>query len=447
MTTNTPQSPPPRRRGRWRGAALVLLGVLLLAAAFWGADWMRYRFTQSITKDAFVDSHLINVAPQVAGDIVAVYVQEQSPVKKGQLLALIDPTPYRREVNLAESRLAVAEAALHKAEADLALLTEEVPRRVAIAELKQAVAREDETRAADSLEMITRDVEKGISAAAHAVDGAKATFVLAEQDYQRYADLYRDGSVSERRFQEATKVHKTAKADVQIAEARLAQAEAGRKQIGIATQQLRSSKHAVAEAEKTLELARLGSLQIEASKRLVAERGRAVEEARRALELARTNLEYTRVVAPYDGVIARKWRHLGDYGARGEPIFSMYNPELLYVTVNLEETLLEGVAPGNRARLQVEAFRQPFEGRVLWIGSATDSKFSLIPRDVSSGEFTYVVQRVPTRIAIEPDERRTLLRPGLSVRVAIEHGPGDPAWAAAALRREREISGIEEPRP
>jgi membrane fusion protein, multidrug efflux system len=234
---------------------------------------------------------------------------------------------------------------------------------------------------------------------------------------------------------------------VQIAEARLAQAEAGRKQIGIATQQLRSSKHVVAEAEKALELARLGSLQIEASKRLVAERGRAVEEARRALELARTNLEYTRLVAPYDGVIARKWRHLGDYGAKGEPIFSMYNPELLYVTVNLEETLLEGVAPGNHARLQVEAFRQPFEGRVLWIGSATDAKFSLIPRDVSSGEFTYVVQRVPTRVAIEPDERRHLLRPGLSVTVAIEHGPGDPEWAAEALRQERDLAGVKEPKP
>jgi membrane fusion protein (multidrug efflux system) len=437
------------RRG-WTGKRIAAAGVIglgLVIGAIWGADWIRYRFTHSITKDAFVDSHLINVAPQVAGDIVEVYVQEQHRVQKGQLLALIDPTPYQRDVNLAGSRLEVAEAALRKAEADLALLVQEVPRRVAIAELKLAVARDDVTKAADSLEMTTRDVEKGISAAAHAVEGARATFVLAGQDFTRYADLYRDGSVSERRYQEATRTHGTAKAELQVAEARLAQAEAGRKQIGIATQQLRSSKHVVAEAEKTLELARLGDLQIEASRRLVAERGSAVVEARRALELARTNLDYTRVVAPYDGVIAKKWRHLGDYGARGEPIFSMYNPALIYVTVNLEETLLEGVNPGNHARLDVEAFRQPFEGRVLWIGSATDAKFSLIPRDVSSGEFTYVVQRVPTRIAVEPDERLPQLRPGLSVKVAIEHGPGDPEWAKEALLRERDLAGIKEPQP
>jgi membrane fusion protein (multidrug efflux system) len=121
----------------------------------------------------------------------------------------------------------------------------------------------------------------------------------------------------------------------------------------------------------------------------------------------------------------------------------MYNPELLYVTANLEETLLEGVAPGNAVRLRVDAFREPFRGRVVWVGSATEANFSLIPRDVSSGEFTYVVQRVPVRIEVERDARWPLLKPGLSVEAAIEHGPGDPVWAAEALRREAEIEGID----
>jgi membrane fusion protein (multidrug efflux system) len=175
------------------------------------------------------------------------------------------------------------------------------------------------------------------------------------------------------------------------------------------------------------------------------EREQILEKARRSVTLARTNLEYTEVRAPYDGVIARKWRHLGDYAGTGEPIFSMYNPALLYVTVHLEETLLEGVAPGNWARLDVDAFSEPFRGRVLWIGSATDGNFSLIPRDVSSGEFTYVVQRVPTRIAIEKDDRFSQLRPGLSVTVTIDHGPGDPDWARNALLEEARIAGIASP--
>jgi membrane fusion protein (multidrug efflux system) len=425
----------------------TILALALIAAAWWGAGWLRYRFTHSISKDAFIESHLVNVAPQVAGDVVEVYVHEQGRVTKGQVLALIDPSTYRREVNLAAARLEVAEAVLAKAEADLKLLVEEVPQLVAIAEAKLAITREDETKAVDALEMITRDVEEGIKAAAHAVDGAKAAFVLAEEDFNRYSGLYQDRSVSERRFQEATKTYKMTRADVQVAEAKLGQAEAGRKQIGIAKQQLQASRHAVAEARAALDLAKLGDQQIEAGKRLVAERSRQVGEARRALELAQTNLDYTRVAAPFDGVIAKKWRHLGDYAHTGEPLFSLYNPELLYVTVHLEETRLEGVAPGNHAELQIEAYSRPFHGRVLWVGSATGANFSLIPRDLSSGEFTYVVQRVPTRIAIERDDRWPLLKPGLSVTVAIEHGPGDPAWAAEALRREADVAGIQEKKP
>jgi membrane fusion protein (multidrug efflux system) len=445
MSTVQPQPDPkpPRRRRR---RALLIAGVVVLGVVVvWVGDWLIYRFTHSISKDAFIETHLINVAPQVAGEVVAVHVQEQTPVKKGQLLALIDPTPYQREVDLAAAKREVAEAALRKAEADLKLLEEEVPRRVRIAAARLAIAKEDRQKAADNLALVTRDVDQGIVAAERAVESARATLTLAEEDYNRYSALFAERSVSERKLQEATKAFKTAKAEVQIAEAKQRQAEATRNQIKIATRQAESARHAVTEAEEALELARLGSLQIEAGKRLVAQRTQAVAEARRALERAQVNLDYTRVTAPYDGIIARKWRHLGDFAHTGEPIFSMYNPELLYVTVHLEETLLEGVRPGNPATLHVDALSRPLRGRVLWVGSATGANFSLIPRDVSSGEFTYVVQRVPTRIWIEKDERWPLLKPGLSVRAAICHGPGDPEWAAQRLREEAVLEGVTGP--
>ena len=75
-----------------------------------------------------------------------------------------------------------------------------------------------------------------------------------------------------------------------------------------------------------------------------------------------------------------------------------------------------------------------FRGRVVWIDKSTGAQFALMPRNVVSGEFTKVVQRVPVRIAIEKDERWPLLRAGLSVQVVIAHGPGDPQWAEQAAR-------------
>jgi membrane fusion protein (multidrug efflux system) len=438
-------NPAPRH---WpRRILLVVLVAVLLGVAAWAADFIRYRFTHSITRDAFIDSHLVNVAPQVSGDIVEIHVQEQDVVRRGQLLAVIDPSSYLRELEVAQAKLVVAEAALAKAEADLKLLEKEVPQRVRIADRRLDIAREDETKANDALKMTTPDVDEGIAAAEARVAKAEAVLTLAQEDYQRYKDLYEDGSVSERRYQEATRTLGTAKADLNEAKARLVQAKAARQQIDIAKTQVRSSKHAIAEAEAALELAKLGDLQIEASQRLVAERHSAVQEAKRAVARVETTLGYTEVRSPKDGIVAKKWRHKGDYARAGEPIVNVYNPELLYVTANLEETLLEGVAPGNYAALSVDAFDRPFRGRVVWVGSATDAKFSLIPRDVSAGEFTYVVQRVPVRLAFEPDDRRPLLKPGLSVRVAIEHGPGDAGWAKEALEQESQIEGIGGPRP
>ena len=103
------------------------------------------------------------------------------------------------------------------------------------------------------------------------------------------------------------------------------------------------------------------------------------------------------------------------------------------------------MAPGNRVRLDVVAFDEPFRGRVVWINRATGANFALVPRDLSSGEFTYVVQRVPVRILIEKDERWPHLRAGLSVTVAIEHGSGDPDWAKHAAANMRALEATVKP--
>jgi membrane fusion protein (multidrug efflux system) len=117
----------------------------------------------------------------------------------------------------------------------------------------------------------------------------------------------------------------------------------------------------------------------------------------------------------------------------------MYNPDLLYVEANLEEDRLPGVEPGNPVHIELDAFPDPVKGRVVWINKSTGAQFALMPRNVVSGEFTRVVQRVPVRIQIERDERRPRLQAGLSARVAIAHGPGDSKWAIKAAREMAEL--------
>src|SRR5262249_50541241 len=166
---------------------------------------------------------------------------------------------------------------------------------------------------------------------------------------------------------------------------------------------------------------------------------RAVDETRAALTSTEDQLKFTQIRAPFPGVVVKVYRHLGDFASAGVPILSMYNPDLLYVTANVEETRLQGVAPGVTVELNVDAFDKPFHGRVLWINKSTGAEFALLPRNVVSGEFTKVVQRVPVRIAIEKDDRWPLLRAGFSVRAVIAHGAGDQEWAEKAAKDAAEL--------
>ena len=164
-----------------------------------------------------------------------------------------------------------------------------------------------------------------------------------------------------------------------------------------------------------------------------------VKDAQIALATAQHQFQFTQTRAPFPGVVVKRYRNLGDFASPGVAVLSMYNADLLYVTANLEETRLPGVGPGNAVELHLDAFDRPFRGRVVWINKSTGAQFALMPRNVVSGEFTKVVQRVPVRIAIEKDERWPLLRAGLSVQAIIAHGPGDPQWAEQAAREMRDL--------
>ncbi len=462
MTQNAAQTPPPdprpapskaQRSGLfWRllGNRWLRLGVVaalvLLAAAPFIVPWMVDRSTHSITDDAFVETHVINIAPQeVSGHLVRYQVQEQDVVTAGQLLAEIDPVPYREQVALLEAKLGVAEAQLTAAKTSLERLQAQVPREIEVAQRALDAAKAEQARDEKTLQFTTVDTEKGIHEARSDLEAAQARLVLAAEDNKRYATLFAKEAATQRQSQEATRTYQTTQAEVKASEARLGRALAGEKKVEAVQQTAVVAVHQAQKAEQALQVAQTRRLEITEAESQVEVKRQQVSEARRALDVAKTNLRYTRLIAPFSGVVVHLYRHLGDHVPAGTPVLSMYNPELTYVTANLEESKLEGVAPGNPVRLDVVAFSEPFRGRVVWINKATGANFALVPRNLSSGEFTYVVQRVPVRILVEKDERWPRLRAGLSVAVAIEHGPGDPEWAKQAADEMRALEATTKP--
>src|SRR5262249_3294987 len=121
--------------GGWAMAAFgVVVGVGMLA------EFVFYRFIRSMTNDAFVESHIVNLSAQVEGLITRVNVEEPAGGRAGQVLAELDPVPAARELELARARRSVAEATLAFERATLERLQQQFPRRVAVAEKDLAVA-------------------------------------------------------------------------------------------------------------------------------------------------------------------------------------------------------------------------------------------------------------------------------------------------------------------
>ncbi len=150
-----------------------------------------------------------------------------------------------------------------------------------------------------------------------------------------------------------------------------------------------------------------------------------VKSAEAQLAVISTKLTHTRVEAPMVGVVARKWVVLGDIVQPGQPIFTLYDLNNVWVTANFEETKLSSINLGDSVEISVDAYPgHPIRGRVSSIGAAAASQFSLIPPNNASGNFTKVTQRVPVKIVIDPavdpaGDGKPTLRPGMSVEVKI----------------------------
>ena len=205
----SPQAPPAetlRSKFAKRLWLVVLVSALAVVAIAFIARWGFVRATSSITDDAFIEAHIVNVAPQaVSGHLVRFLVEENDHVEQGQLLAEIDPLPYRDQVELARSKVDAAQVELKRQQAALERLKLEVPIQVEISRRTLAAAHADQARAKEALKLTGDSVEKGIEEAQAGLAAAKADSTLAEQEYTRFSTLYKQDAVPLRRSQEVTR--------------------------------------------------------------------------------------------------------------------------------------------------------------------------------------------------------------------------------------------------
>jgi len=379
---------------------LMAGGVVMLIAGNWNTRVSENRAQE--TDDAYLHADLTPLSTKVAGLVAKVAVSDYQPVKAGELLVQLRDDDFRAQVDQAAAAVVGGEGALinNRRQKDL--------------QDARIVQAGDGVRAAEA---DIAAAEAGIAAAnstianAHSgIEGAKADVLRTELERKRQEALIATESATRQKLEQVVADAERFRAQLASREADLASAEA----------QLASRQADLARAH-----ARLQSSQseIEAQKRQ-----RAVLDSQElllhadlnakkaSLALAETNLGYTRIVAPEDGIVSERKVRAGQLVSPGTQVISLVQRDI-WVEANYKETQVRHMRSGDPAEIRVDAFPGVvFKGKVEHLSPASGSQFALLPPDNATGNFTKIVQRVPVKIVFDAGQGTAdRLRPGMSV--------------------------------
>jgi len=390
--------------------ARVALVVLLVVV---GVAW--YVFSGRVsTDDAQVDCHITAVAPQVPGYVVQLLINDNTPVKDGDVLVQIDPREYEAEVAQAKASLDVAEAQANSAQLQIRLTRETTTNSTSGATAQKESDAADFTSSQAQLE---QTATANLQVAEANVEAKRATNERAQSDLTRYQPLLGTGDVSKFQFDSVDAAARVAKSELVAAEQ---QRSAAQQAVAIARANTRSAQMRVARSESQFLETKARERQVPIAKATYKSTLATVERAKAALQQAELNLAYTRITAPISGQVTQKSVDLGQYVSPGQLLFTIVPLDKVYVTANFKETQLAHVAAGQRVRIHVDTYSDDFEGVVDSLAGATGSRQALLPPQNATGNFIKVVQRIPVKILVKPaKDPRLVLRPGMNVEATI----------------------------
>ena len=358
-----------KQRRNQRLAALG--GVVVLSAVAVTAYWTLYASHFVSTDNAYAAVEVAAITPAIGGTVAEVKVKDTQAVKKGDTLFQIDPTD--------------AQLALAQAEAEYSR---------AIRRVKSLIATDSNL----SAQIAAREAD-GQSASAR-LAAAQADFERAQVDLKRRQALVESGSVS---GDELTRAQNAFDA----ATAQLAAAKAGAAQV--------SANLKAATAARQANAALIADTTVESHPDVAAARAR--------LEQAKVDLGRTTIVAPVDGVIARRQVQVGQRVQIGTPLMAVVPVSEMYVDANFKEVQLTQVKVGQPVKLHADLYGKnvTYHGVVEGFSGGSGSAFAAIPAQNATGNWIKVVQRLPVRIKLDPKELEAHpLKVGLSMNAEID---------------------------
>lgn len=375
---------------------ILIVVIVIGALAFGGVVLYGYLDSYESTDDAEVDGHIDSISSRIAGTVTNVYVEDNYPVKAGQVLIALDPRDYQVSREQAEATLAQSRAQLTAQNPNVPITTTQNTTTASTTRL-------DVTSALATVAASEADYATALAN----VRQAQANHINDVAEVARYKVLVDKDEVSREQYEAKVTAAKASQATV---EANQARADAELKNID-------QHKAEVAQARAREEQARVNAPRNVAIQRANTESRRAdVLGNKAAVDQALLNLQYTKIVSPANGIIGKKSVEAGMRVSPGQELLAVVPLDDIWITANFKETQLRRMREGQRVTIKVDAFDRKYEGYIQSLAAATGAKYSLLPPENATGNYVKVVQRVPVRIRLKDGENNDhRLRPGMSV--------------------------------
>ncbi|MDB5197214.1 MAG: HlyD family secretion protein [Flaviaesturariibacter sp.] len=345
---------------------LIVLILLVVLGTWFGLTKYNHGQHHEETDNAHIEANISPVIPRVAGYVADVRVRDNQPVRKGDTILVLDDRDLRLKVAQAEAALATAKSNLGAAEASTSAATANIG------------------TARASVSTIDAQIET-----------AKVAVWRTQKDYERYANLVADHSVTQQQYEQALAAKQTAERQLQVLEEQRAQAS---------------------------QQARAVASQSTATSSQTGVAATVIRQREVDVENAKLNLSYAVVTAQADGLVSKVSVQPGQFVQAGQSLFAIVLNSDLWVIGNFKETQLDKMKLGQKVVIHVDAFPgKELEAKVTSFSPATGSSFALLPPDNASGNFVKVVQRVPVKIefANPADPAVKQLRAGMNVEVDV----------------------------
>jgi membrane fusion protein (multidrug efflux system) len=371
----------------------LVIGIFVLVVV--GFFVYRYMASYEGTDDAQVDGHVNSVSARVSGHVIKLNVEDNQYVQAGTVLVEIDPADYQVAYERAKADFEDAQAAAVAAGVTVPITSVNTSSQVSASEADVNSSRAGILVAKQQFEAAKAQLQE-----------AEANNVKAQNDLGRYKQLVDKQEISQQQYDQAIAASKASAASV----------EAARATADAAQQQVTQAQGKLVQAQSNWRTANTAPKQMQITR---AKATSALAEAQRKkadLDQAQLNLQYTKIVAPVNGIVSNRTVEVGQNVAPGQELMKVINLDDVWITANFKETQLREMKAGQRVTVEVDANGVKYNGKLDSIAGASGARFSLLPPENATGNYVKVVQRIPVKIVLDPGSNKDhRLVPGMSV--------------------------------